>query len=142
MIRVRLPHHLRTLAGVGADWTRHRTWRRVVMAFIGFGALVNFIVIGSGALTGDIRIFVALDALRLDHEPVIGHHGPSYLFPDEMPDLAGATRITRSTLPLLPCGGSLRIHRRQNRYVGRFLSDHSPELLRRVPRAIGARRGV
>ena len=65
---------LALLAGVGADWTGHRAWRRVVLGFVGLGALLNFIVIGSGALTGDVRIFVALDALRRDEPELLRVH--------------------------------------------------------------------
>jgi GNAT superfamily N-acetyltransferase len=43
----------------------------------------------------------ALDALRLDDEPVVGHHGPHYRFPAGMPVPDGVTRITRENLHLL-----------------------------------------
>jgi hypothetical protein len=50
-----------------------------------------------------IHLDAMLDALRLDHEPVVGHHGPGYRFPAEIeaPELPEVTRITRETLHLL-----------------------------------------
>jgi hypothetical protein len=42
-----------------------------------------------------------LEALRLDREPAIGHHGPAFRFPGEIPVLDGASRITRTSVPLL-----------------------------------------
>lgn len=50
-----------------------------------------------------VHLDAMLDALRLDHEPVVGHRGPAYRFPAEIgtPDLPEVTRITRETLHLL-----------------------------------------
>ncbi len=48
-----------------------------------------------------VCLHAALDVLRLDYEPVVGHHGPAYRFPAEMPVPDGVTRITRENLQLL-----------------------------------------
>ena len=48
-----------------------------------------------------LHLEAILDALWLDREPTIGHHGPSYRFPKSIPVLSGVTRITRENLHLL-----------------------------------------
>ena len=48
-----------------------------------------------------VQLDAILAALRPDGEPELGHSGPSYRFPPEIPALPGATRITRETLSLL-----------------------------------------
>ena len=48
-----------------------------------------------------VNLDAMLDALRLDHEPVIGHQGPSYRFPGEIIAPGGVTRISQENLQLL-----------------------------------------
>jgi GNAT superfamily N-acetyltransferase len=48
-----------------------------------------------------VHLDAMLEALRQDHDPVIGHHGPAYRFPEALPDLASVTRITLPNLALL-----------------------------------------
>jgi len=48
-----------------------------------------------------VHLDAMLTALRLDHEPAIGHYGPDYRFPGEIPAPDGVTPITRGNLNLL-----------------------------------------
>lgn len=48
-----------------------------------------------------VHLEAMLAALRLEREPAIGHYGPAYRFPEEIPVPDGVTSITRGNLYLL-----------------------------------------
>ncbi len=53
------------LAGVGAAWSEHVVWRRIMWSVLACGLVANFLLIAS-PLTGDNRYFVRLEQLRDD----------------------------------------------------------------------------
>jgi hypothetical protein len=56
-----------TLGGMGGAWIALRSgWRAVLISLLLLTVLVNTLLVGSGILTGDNRILVPLEVLRLD----------------------------------------------------------------------------
>ncbi len=75
------------LAGLGGAWASATTiGRRCCLGVLVLVVLVNTIVVGTGALTGDNRIFVSLEVLRRDEPALIRTHPAHLYLNDHVPE--------------------------------------------------------
>ncbi len=70
---------LAMFAGVGADWSSGRWWRWTVYGFVTLATLVNLVVLALGAISGDNRILVPLEKLRVESQMLRVHPAHLYL---------------------------------------------------------------
>jgi len=81
-------------SGLGTEFGAHITaWRRFVAVLITFGVALNCLVVSTGRLTGDNRMFVALEELRRDERHLLRTHPAHLYLNDHVPPGAAALVI-------------------------------------------------